>query len=75
VKLTPYWHGIMTDRGTVFWCENVNGEAVCRQEQSFWGMQYTERKDVAPRVLGTIVDGRFPGIYKGDNRILREGRG
>ena len=77
MNLKPYWHGRMTDRGTVFWCANEDGKAVCYKEQGFWGMKYAERKDVEPRVLGEIkthlISGE--GIYKDDRRILTPGRG
>ena len=77
--LKPYWHGRMTDRGTIFWCENVDGQAVCQKEQTFWAMSYSDIVEVTPHVLGTIKENSkrigCDGVYKDGKRILVHGAG
>ena len=72
MQLKPYWHGRMTDRGTIFWCENVDGQAVCQKEQTFWAMSYSDIVEVTPHVLGIIKEN---GVYKDGRRILVHGAG
>ena len=77
MELKPYCILRMTDRGTIYWCEDVDGKAVCRQEQSYWARSYSEITDVEPHVLGDLQDSPFSGfgIYHDGGKILRPGRG
>ena len=71
----PFWHGTMTDRGTVFYCRNILGRAICYSTERFWAMSYADRENCPPKDMGRWTD---RGILHADGNpipILVRGRG